>query len=74
MSENPQDRIGSTAVHKDQIFTVVRTEPHTVTLLVWQSHCVECGALCEVKTRMNGKPNFRRRCPKHTRPRRERSK
>jgi hypothetical protein len=64
---------GTTVVYDGQRFQLIGREPHTrrdgvaIELLVWSSHCAECGDPITVKTPLNfGYP--RRRCDEHRRP------
>jgi hypothetical protein len=64
-----------TKLFDGQSYEFARTEPHTrrdgteTTLMVWRSHCAQCGEPFEVLTPAgSGKFSPNRRCQKHKRP------
>lgn len=70
--QQPPD-IGFVLMREGQRYELVAHEPHIrrdgfpTTLLVWRSHCCDCGEAFEVVTGLVANGYFNRRCPDHHR-------
>ncbi len=71
--QQPPD-VGFILMREGQRYELVAQEPHIrrdglpTTLLVWRSHCCDCGVPFEVATGLVANGYFNRRCPDHHRP------
>ena len=71
--QQPPD-VGFVLMREGQRYELVAHEPHIrrdglpTTLLIWRSHCCDCGVAFEVVTGLVANGYFNRRCPDHHRP------
>lgn len=66
--------IGTVLMREGQRYELLRQKPHVrkdgqpTILLVWRSHCADCGGVFEIMTGLISKGCINRRCPKHHSP------
>jgi hypothetical protein len=71
--QQPPD-VGFVLMRECQRYELMARKPHIrrdgfpTTLLVWRSHCCDCGEVFEVVTGLVANGYFNRRCPDHHRP------
>jgi hypothetical protein len=72
-SQQPPD-VGFVVMREGQRYELIARKPHVrkdgqpTTLLIWRSHCSDCGEVFEVVTGLVANGYFNRRCPDHHRP------